>query len=92
MKPLDKTAFASFNPAASSMSPYMYHNGGMHHHHSGTMGGGFVPAGPPMGMSGVGMGMGTLGLSGPGSLGLGSAGSLGLPTQHMTAGWRTEYT
>ena len=56
----------------------------MHHHHSGTMGGGFVPAGPPMGMSGVGMGMGSLGLSGPGSLGLGGAGSLGLPGHNMT--------
>lgn len=46
------------------------------------MGGGFVPTGPPMGMTG--MGMGSLGLSGPGSLALGSAGSLGLPSQHMT--------
>ncbi|XP_035710329.1 GATA-binding factor C isoform X2 [Folsomia candida] len=93
---LNKTAFSSFNPAATSMSPYMYHNGGMHHHHhhhhGGGMGGGFVPSGPPMSMSSVGMGMSSLGLSGPGSLGLGSAGSLGLPTQHMTAGWRTEYT
>jgi hypothetical protein len=48
------------------------------------MGGGFVPSGPHMGMSGVGMGMGSLGLSGHGSLALGSAGSLGIPTQHMT--------
>ncbi|OXA51206.1 Transcription factor GATA-3 [Folsomia candida] len=70
---LNKTAFSSFNPAATSMSPYMYHNGGMHHHHhhhhGGGMGGGFVPSGPPMSMSSVGMGMSSLGLSGPGSLG-----------------------
>jgi GATA-binding protein 2 len=79
MKPLDKTAFSSFNPAASSMSPYMYHNGGMHphhHHQQHSMGGGFVPPGHHMGMST--MGMGSLGhLSG-------HHGSLGFPSQYMT--------
>ncbi|OXA51212.1 Transcription factor GATA-3 [Folsomia candida] len=77
---LNKTAFSSFNHAASTMSPYMYHNGATygHHHHGGGMGGGFVPPAPPMSMSGVGMGMGSLGhLSS-------HHGSLGFPSQYMT--------
>lgn len=60
-----------------------YHNGGMHHHHGSGMGGGFVPTGPSMGMSGVGMGMSSLGLSGHGTLGLGSASSLGIPGHNI---------